>query len=147
MNRGLWSVVGVAVAVGTGIVIAEAVRGQVLQEQPRVLDPPGRGFRLGAPGVTNAAAPTGPERRPARSAFQGTVQSVDPAQRTLVIAQSRPGAGTLTVVVSTSTRIQRQVSSPVTGLKVGDVVWIEETKPLSKQKRWLLVDKVGQAKG
>ena len=31
--------------------------------------------------------------------------------------------------------------------KVGDVVWIEETKPLSKQKRWLLVDKTGQAKG
>ena len=31
--------------------------------------------------------------------------------------------------------------------KVGDVVWIEETKPLSKQKRWLLVDKVGAAKG
>jgi small subunit ribosomal protein S17 len=31
--------------------------------------------------------------------------------------------------------------------KVGDVVWIEETKPLSKQKRWLLVDKAGQAKG
>jgi small subunit ribosomal protein S17 len=30
--------------------------------------------------------------------------------------------------------------------KVGDVVWIEETKPLSKQKRWLLVDKVGAAK-
>ncbi|WP_119268737.1 30S ribosomal protein S17 [Taklimakanibacter deserti] len=31
--------------------------------------------------------------------------------------------------------------------KVGDVVWIEETKPLSKQKRWLLVEKTGQAKG
>ena len=31
--------------------------------------------------------------------------------------------------------------------KVGDIVWIEETKPLSKQKRWLLVDKVGAAKG
>ena len=31
--------------------------------------------------------------------------------------------------------------------KVGDVVWIEETKPLSKQKRWLLVEKVGVAKG
>lgn len=31
--------------------------------------------------------------------------------------------------------------------KVGDVVQIEETKPLSKQKRWLLLDKVGAAKG
>jgi small subunit ribosomal protein S17 len=31
--------------------------------------------------------------------------------------------------------------------KVGDVVWIEETKPLSKQKRWLLVEKTGAAKG
>ncbi|MGE0004824.1 MAG: 30S ribosomal protein S17 [Parvibaculaceae bacterium] len=31
--------------------------------------------------------------------------------------------------------------------KVGDIVWIEETKPLSKQKRWLLVDKAGAAKG
>ena len=31
--------------------------------------------------------------------------------------------------------------------KVGDVVWIEETKPLSKLKRWALVDKAGQAKG
>jgi small subunit ribosomal protein S17 len=31
--------------------------------------------------------------------------------------------------------------------KVGDVVWIEETKPISKQKRWLLVEKVGVAKG
>jgi small subunit ribosomal protein S17 len=31
--------------------------------------------------------------------------------------------------------------------KVGDVVWIEETKPLSRQKRWLLVEKVGVAKG
>ena len=30
--------------------------------------------------------------------------------------------------------------------KIGDVVWIEETKPLSKQKRWLLVDKAGAAK-
>ena len=30
--------------------------------------------------------------------------------------------------------------------KVGDVVWIEETKPLSKQKRWLLVEKTGGAK-
>ncbi len=30
--------------------------------------------------------------------------------------------------------------------KVGDVVWIEETKPLSKLKRWALVEKVGQAK-
>ncbi|MGE4253178.1 MAG: 30S ribosomal protein S17 [Parvibaculaceae bacterium] len=31
--------------------------------------------------------------------------------------------------------------------KVGDVVQIEETKPLSKQKRWLLLDKVAAAKG
>ena len=31
--------------------------------------------------------------------------------------------------------------------KVGDVVQIEETKPLSKQKRWLLLDKTAQAKG
>jgi small subunit ribosomal protein S17 len=31
--------------------------------------------------------------------------------------------------------------------KVGDVVWIEETKPVSKLKRWALVDKAGQAKG
>lgn len=31
--------------------------------------------------------------------------------------------------------------------KVGDVVWIEESKPLSKQKRWLLVEKAGAAKG
>ena len=31
--------------------------------------------------------------------------------------------------------------------KVGDVVWIEETKPLSKLKRWALVDKTSQAKG
>jgi small subunit ribosomal protein S17 len=31
--------------------------------------------------------------------------------------------------------------------KVGDVVWIEETKPLSKLKRWALVDKASQAKG
>ncbi|MBK1866971.1 30S ribosomal protein S17 [Taklimakanibacter albus] len=31
--------------------------------------------------------------------------------------------------------------------KIGDVVWIEETKPLSKQKRWLLVDKTAEAKG
>jgi small subunit ribosomal protein S17 len=31
--------------------------------------------------------------------------------------------------------------------KVGDIVQIEETKPLSKQKRWLLLDKVAQAKG
>ncbi len=31
--------------------------------------------------------------------------------------------------------------------KVGDVVRIEETKPLSKQKRWLLLDKSAEAKG
>ena len=31
--------------------------------------------------------------------------------------------------------------------KVGDVVRIEETKPLSKQKRWLLVEKTAEAKG
>ena len=31
--------------------------------------------------------------------------------------------------------------------KVGDVVWIEESKPLSKQKRWLLVEKTGAGKG
>jgi small subunit ribosomal protein S17 len=31
--------------------------------------------------------------------------------------------------------------------KIGDVVRIEETKPLSKQKRWLLLDKAGVAKG
>jgi small subunit ribosomal protein S17 len=31
--------------------------------------------------------------------------------------------------------------------KIGDVVWIEETKPLSKQKRWLLVEKTAEAKG
>jgi small subunit ribosomal protein S17 len=31
--------------------------------------------------------------------------------------------------------------------KVGDVVWIEETKPLSKLKRWALVNKAEQAKG
>ncbi|WP_119392460.1 30S ribosomal protein S17 [Taklimakanibacter lacteus] len=31
--------------------------------------------------------------------------------------------------------------------KVGDIVRIEETKPLSKQKRWLLLDKAGVAKG
>jgi small subunit ribosomal protein S17 len=30
--------------------------------------------------------------------------------------------------------------------KVGDIVWIEETRPLSKQKRWALVEKAGQAK-
>ena len=31
--------------------------------------------------------------------------------------------------------------------KIGDVVRIEETKPLSKQKRWLLLEKAGVAKG
>jgi small subunit ribosomal protein S17 len=31
--------------------------------------------------------------------------------------------------------------------KIGDVVRIEETKPLSKQKRWLLLDKSAEAKG
>jgi small subunit ribosomal protein S17 len=31
--------------------------------------------------------------------------------------------------------------------KVGDVVRIEETTPLSKLKRWALVDKTGQVKG
>jgi small subunit ribosomal protein S17 len=31
--------------------------------------------------------------------------------------------------------------------KIGDVVRIEETKPLSKQKRWLLLDKPAEAKG
>lgn len=31
--------------------------------------------------------------------------------------------------------------------KIGDVVRIEETKPLSKQKRWLLLEKTGAAKG
>ena len=31
--------------------------------------------------------------------------------------------------------------------KIGDVVRIEETKPLSKQKRWLLLEKAGGAKG
>ena len=31
--------------------------------------------------------------------------------------------------------------------KVGDVVWIEETRPISKQKRWLLVEKAVGAKG
>jgi small subunit ribosomal protein S17 len=31
--------------------------------------------------------------------------------------------------------------------KIGDVVWIEETKPLSKQKRWLLIEKTAEAKG
>jgi small subunit ribosomal protein S17 len=31
--------------------------------------------------------------------------------------------------------------------KIGDVVQIEETKPVSKQKRWLLLDKTAQAKG
>lgn len=30
--------------------------------------------------------------------------------------------------------------------KIGDVVRIEETKPLSKQKRWLLLEKAGGAK-
>jgi small subunit ribosomal protein S17 len=31
--------------------------------------------------------------------------------------------------------------------KIGDIVRIEETKPLSKQKRWLLLEKAGVAKG
>jgi small subunit ribosomal protein S17 len=31
--------------------------------------------------------------------------------------------------------------------KIGDIVRIEETKPLSKQKRWLLLEKAGAAKG
>ena len=31
--------------------------------------------------------------------------------------------------------------------KVGDVVRIEETRPLSKQKRWMLVEKVGAGQG
>jgi small subunit ribosomal protein S17 len=31
--------------------------------------------------------------------------------------------------------------------KIGDVVRIEETKPLSKQKRWLLLEKAGGTKG
>jgi len=31
--------------------------------------------------------------------------------------------------------------------KIGDVVRIEETKPLSEQKRWLLLEKAGVAKG
>jgi small subunit ribosomal protein S17 len=31
--------------------------------------------------------------------------------------------------------------------KIGDVVRIEETRPLSKQKRWLLLEKAGAAKG
>ncbi|CAN5547987.1 30S ribosomal protein S17 [soil metagenome] len=31
--------------------------------------------------------------------------------------------------------------------KIGDVVRIEETRPFSKQKRWLLVDKVAAGQG
>ena len=31
--------------------------------------------------------------------------------------------------------------------KIGDVVRIEETRPFSKQKRWLLVDKVATGQG
>jgi small subunit ribosomal protein S17 len=45
-------------------------------------------------------------------------------------------------------KVERRLTHPVekNTAKVGDVVWIEETKPLSKQKRWLLVEKTGAAK-
>jgi hypothetical protein len=124
MNRGLWTVTGVAIAVGTGITIAEQLRLQAAAEPPRMVPAAGGEFQLGGPGVRAVAAPTGLDRRPARSQFQGTVQTVDPATGILVLALRPPATGTLNVRVDRSTQIQRQVTKPVSDLKVGESIWV-----------------------
>ena len=69
--------------------------------------------------------------------LQGTVVS-DVNEKTVVVRVDR--AFTHPVMKKTVRRSKKYHAHDATNAaKVGDVVWIEETAPISKNKRWTLV--------
>ena len=69
--------------------------------------------------------------------LQGTVVS-DTNDKTVVVRVDR--AFTHPVMKKTVRRSKKyHAHDEANAAKVGDVVWIEESKPISKNKRWVLV--------
>jgi len=69
--------------------------------------------------------------------LQGTVVS-DTNDKTVVVRVDR--AFTHPVMKKTVRRSKKyHAHDEANSAKVGDVVWIEESKPISKNKRWVLV--------
>lgn len=69
--------------------------------------------------------------------LQGTVVS-DKNDKTVVVRVDR--AFTHPVMKKTVRRYKRyQAHDEANAAKVGDVVWIQESAPISKNKRWVLV--------
>src|SRR5436190_4343959 len=124
MNRGLWTVFATAVAVGTGIVIGEQLRGQATAGPDQAAARGVPAFQLGDLNVPLAAAPPtspGTGMMEAEVRLSGTIQSIDLANGTLVLASDRGGTSQ-TVHVSGETRITHQVRIPATQLKPNDMV-------------------------
>src|SRR5262249_46162802 len=122
MNRGLWTVFATAVAVGTGIVIGEQLRGQATAGPDQAGARGMPSFQLGDLNVPLAAAPpTGPspDMLQAEVRISGTIQAINLENHTLVLASARLGASA-TVHVTADTRISHQVQIAATQLKPDD---------------------------
>src|SRR5437764_715072 len=126
MNRGLWTVFAVAVAVGTGIVIGEQLRGQATAGPDQAAARGVPSFQLGDLNVPLAAAPpTGPGAgmMQPQVRLSGTIQSINLGNSTLVLG-AELGGGPETIHVTAETRIMHQIRMPATQLKPGDMVQV-----------------------
>src|SRR5437773_1154607 len=126
---GVWLITVAAVAVSTGVVIGQQVRGTGGAAAPPAQsgDAP---FRLGQPDAGPDAAPPGPAGSPGDFGprqlgimpFAGRVASVDTGSGTLTVVGPSE-AGTQTVRVTPQTVIVRQAPGRSGDLKIGDAIF------------------------
>ncbi len=139
LNRGLWTIVGTAVAVGTGIVIGEQLRGQATAGGGVPSTGGGPEFRLaqgraggggptggprpGGPGSSSPFGSGGPFSGGATGVIRGVIESINPGTNLIHVRQALPGSsGTQSVRVDGSTQILHMVRATASELKVGDRV-------------------------
>jgi hypothetical protein len=157
MYRGLWTIVATAVAVGTGIVIGEQLRGQAAAERPRSVTPQGPDFQLAQ--VDSPAPGTGGQPFPRSvspgaglgggivpEVIRGTIQSIDMAHSRIVVTPDQAGAPTQSIQVTEETRIVHQTSASVGDLKTGDTIQVTG-QPLQINVSDIRIDTTGTAGG
>jgi small subunit ribosomal protein S17 len=93
---------------------------------------------------TTAAAATDGSRRSVRKVREGVVVSDKMERTAVVLVTSRVRHPRYNKTVQRNTRMY--VDDPANDLRAGDRVRIQETRPLSKLKRWRLVQVLERAR-
>ncbi len=85
-----------------------------------------------------------PKRLNRRRIKQGRVVSDKMSKTIVVVSETRAAHGVYGKVVRKSTKFKAHDES--NDAKIGDVVRIQECRPLSKEKRWRLIEVVERAR-